>query len=142
MAELAAQLAAVPDTASPRSTAGVADVAASFVGAPQGPAAVIAPLTIDRRQIERKYSKHAADFGVDLPRGVAGFDEISRRIRDLVEAPTTRHTRILYRGEPAIANYDPTTRLVVLQREDGSFLSGWQLSPDQFGYVATRRYLR
>jgi WXG100 family type VII secretion target len=145
VAQLVVELDGVTEADLERSTGRattVEDVAASFVGTPQGPGGTIVPLTVDRRQIERKYRKHAEDFGVDVPRGAAGFEEVTSRIHELMEAPATRHVRILYRGERAIANYDPVTRLCVIQRDDGSFLSGWRLSPDQYSYVTTKRYLR
>jgi hypothetical protein len=34
------------------------------------------------------------------------------------------------RGNSAILNYDPTTRLVVVQRPNGSFWTGFRMSPE------------
>ena len=36
-----------------------------------------------------------------------------------------------YRGEPAVLNYNVTSRLVVIQDVQGSFVSGWQMSSSQ-----------
>jgi hypothetical protein len=46
-----------------------------------------------------------------------------------------------YRGNPAILNYNPTTAQVVVQATDGTFISGWQMSPAQLQNVITRASL-
>jgi hypothetical protein len=43
-----------------------------------------------------------------------------------------------YRGNSAILNYNPTSRLVVVQSPDGAFDSGWQMGPGQLQNVITR----
>ena len=45
--------------------------------------------------------------------------------------PRTLNIDGTYRKEPAILNYNPDTKLVVIQKPDGDYVSGWKLSPDQ-----------
>jgi hypothetical protein len=88
------------------------------------------PLQTDRGQIESKY-KHSQDFGVTDPRGSSGFDKFDKALKQVVDDPKTMHIQGTYRGQPAILNYNPDTGVCVIQSPDGSFISGWKLSPIQ-----------
>lgn len=102
-----------------------------------GPKHVEPPeLSIDRRQIEKKF-KHAEDFGVETPRGAEGFDDFGQALRETMGNPSTKHIDGLYRGEPCIISVDPNSKLAVVQRPDGSFLTGWKLSTEQLESVLT-----
>jgi Colicin D len=96
------------------------------------------PLQTDLRQVEEKYSQHANDFGVNDPRGRAGFDKFDSALKQLVDDPDTLHIQGTYRGQPAILNYNPDSGLCVIQSPDGRFISGWKLSPGQVQNVLTR----
>jgi hypothetical protein len=100
------------------------------------------PLTTTRSQIEKKFDKHAADFGITAPRGRAGFDEFEQALRSQIQDPATLHIDGTYRGEPAIINYNPNTGLAVIQKPSGEFVSGWRLSPEQASNVLQRGSLR
>jgi colicin D len=95
------------------------------------------PLQTDRAQIESKY-KHAAGFGVDDPRGRTGFDNFDRAVKKVVDDPATLHIQGIFRGQPAILNYDPDSGLCVIQSPDGRFISGWKLDPGQAENVISR----
>jgi hypothetical protein len=85
-------------------------------------------------QLESKF-KHATDFAVLLPRGREGFAAFHRALADFVTRPgTTRIYGKLHR-EPAILNYDRMSRLVVVQRLDGEFWTGWRMSARQLRHV-------
>lgn len=99
-------------------------------------------LLIDRQQIEKKYESHATDFGVTASRGATGFNELQEAVQDAVESPTTLHIQGSYRGEPAILNFDPETNLVVVQRPDGTFVSGWRAGEAQRENILDRGSLR
>jgi len=112
---------------------------------PLGPGVKLAPetpLIIERSQTEKKFDKHAADFGVTAPRGRAGFDEFEQAVRSQVQDPATIHIDGTYRGDPAIINYNPNTGLAVIQKPSGEFVSGWRLSPEQATNVLQRGSLR
>lgn len=96
------------------------------------------PLQTDLRQIEEKYSQHAEDFGVTDPRGRAGFGNFDRALKQFVDDPATMHIQGTFRGQPAILNYNPDSGLCVIQKPDGTFISGWKLSPEQTHNVLTR----
>jgi Colicin D len=100
------------------------------------------PLSITRSRIEKKFDKHAEDFGVTEPRGKSGFDEFEQAVRSQVEDPATLHINGTYRGDPAIINYNPNTGLAVIQKPSGEFVSGWRLSPEQAANVLQRGSLR
>lgn len=82
------------------------------------------PLKTPLSQLEAKY-KHAKDFGINDPRGRPAFDKFGEAVRKLVDDEATIHIDGLYRGKPAILNYNPVTRQVVVQSHDGTFISGW-----------------
>jgi hypothetical protein len=49
------------------------------------------PLTSTRSQIEKKFDKHAEDFGITESRGRAGFDEFEQVVRSQIQDPATLH---------------------------------------------------
>jgi hypothetical protein len=49
------------------------------------------PLTGTRSQIEKKFDKHAEDFGITESRGRAGFDEFEQVVRSQIQDPATLH---------------------------------------------------
>jgi hypothetical protein len=63
------------------------------VGPQLGPGVKLAaetPLTTARSQIEAKF-KHAQDFGVTEPRGLARFDAFEKAVAEQVKDPATMH---------------------------------------------------
>lgn len=90
-----------------------------------------------RKQLEKKF-KHAIDFGVTESRGAAGFNEFDDVIKKFVDSPTTVRQLGTYRGDEVVMNYDPSTRLIIIQDTDGQFVSGWRLDDDQYANVSIR----
>jgi hypothetical protein len=97
-------------------------------------------LSMSRRQIEDKF-KHAPAFGVIAPKGAAGYDDFAATIERFVNDPSTTRVFGEYHKMPAVLNYNATTRLVVIQLPDGTFVSGWRMSEDQLWNVVERRSL-
>lgn len=97
-------------------------------------------LSTSKPQIEAKF-KHAPDFGVTEPRGAAGFSSFDKAVNSFVRDPATTRVSGTYRGDPAILNYNPSSRLVVVQSPSGEFISGWRMSAQQLHYVQTVRSL-
>jgi hypothetical protein len=93
------------------------------------------PLSIDQKQVEKKYNSHATDFGVNDPRGKDGFTKFEQAIQDVTKGSQTLHIDGMYRGDPAIINYNPSSNLVVVQKPTGEFVSGWKLGDKQAQYV-------
>ena len=97
-------------------------------------------LSATQAQLEAKF-KHAADFGVAEARGAEGFSAFGKAVDAFVTDSGTVRVTGTYRGNPAILNYNPTTAQVVVQATDGTFISGWQMSPAQLQNVITRASL-
>lgn len=91
-------------------------------------------VTFDAGQIEKKF-KHAADFGVSEPRGSDGFRHFTERVREFMADPKTEHISGTYRGDEVLLSVNPDTKLIVVQRPDGKFVSGWEMSEDQMASV-------
>jgi hypothetical protein len=109
-------------------------LAADFVAAET--AGDLPGLSVGRSQLESKF-KHAADFGVTDSRREAGFDACGKAVDSFVGNSSTVRVSGTHRGNSAILNYNPTSRLVVVQSPDGAFVSGWQMSPGQLQNVIT-----
>lgn len=127
-----------PKTAAKEAASKAAQEAAAR--AAQSNVASLPDLTYTRAQLEAKF-KHAPAFGVMEPRGTAGFDAFGKALDDFVRDPATTRVMGTYRKAPAILNYNVTTRLVLVQTPAGEFVSGWQMLPNQFMNVVTRRSL-
>lgn len=99
-------------------------------------------LKTSRGQIEKKYNRHARDFGVNEPRGRDGFDKFDQAVKKHVDDSETMHIDGIYnRGagkQQATLNYNPKSGLCVVQKPTGEFITGWKLSPAQPENVAER----
>lgn len=93
------------------------------------------PLQTNRRQLEAKF-KHAKDFGVETPRGKQGFDDFDKALKEFANDSQTVTKGGTYRGEPAILRYNPDSGLVLVQKPDGTFVSGWKMTESQLEYVS------
>jgi hypothetical protein len=102
--------------------------------------AELPPLQLSLAKLERKF-KHAAAFGVIEARGRPGFDAFERAIRSFLEHPDTKRIAGLYHRHHAILSYNVRTRLVVIQRPSGEFISGWELSKEQLWHVVNEGIL-
>jgi hypothetical protein len=100
------------------------------------------PLTVSRAQLEKKFSKHAADFGVTEPRGKAGFEAFENALRKQIDDPDTLHIKGIYRGDAAVISYNPANGLAVIQKPSGEFVSGWRLDAEQVGNLLNRGSLQ
>ncbi|MEJ2888791.1 WXG100 family type VII secretion target [Actinomycetospora aeridis] len=99
------------------------------------------PLRFDRVQLEEKFREHYRDFGLS---------DTSTRNRQLYQDAAAQiatdagnvHIHGTYRGTiEVIFHVDPRTGLMVMQRENGSFLSAYGLQPDQLRNVLERQRL-
>jgi Colicin D len=88
-------------------------------------------------QLENKF-KHARDFGVLQPRGRRGFDAYEQAVSKFIADPKTVRIHGTYRGDRVILSYNAKSALVVVQKPDGGFIAGWQMSQKQLRYVLRR----
>jgi hypothetical protein len=100
------------------------------------------PLSFPKGQIEKKYDDHAKDFFVNDPRGKVGFKKFEEAVKEFFIASKTMHIDGTYRGDPMILNYNPSGETVLLQKHDGTFVSGWKLSESQIRNVMERGALQ
>lgn len=83
-----------------------------------------------RKQLDKKYLKHASDFGIDDTRKNSATltkfrDAINRHLEDQETVP--KGTYLLADGSSVYFN--PKTNNVVILDKNGNFLSGWKIEP-------------
>jgi Colicin D len=98
---------------------------------------VLRKLDVSIAQAERKF-KHAADLGLEAPRGRAGFQEFRAALQRFVRAPTTARLDGHYRGEQAILSWSRKDMLVVVQHTDGRFWTCFRPTARQLLSLETR----
>jgi hypothetical protein len=95
--------------------------------------------TADRSVLQSKYDAHAADFGITGNRTNVTLQQFRDALHNHVQNPNSetvveRYTRL--QGEDKVFHhYNPNTRLNVIQKPNGDFVSGWRLGPEQRGYM-------
>jgi hypothetical protein len=94
-------------------------------------------LSMDALQLKKKY-KHAEDL-FDLPKNynLANASKYEKALDEFMEAPGTITRSGTYRGQDAILSYDEATNQLVIQHPDGTFWSGWKMSPEQLQHALT-----
>jgi hypothetical protein len=97
-------------------------------------AANLPELTISRERIEAKFA-HAGEFGVNQSRGRRGFEAFEASVRRFVADGSTKRIVARYLGDQVILSYNIDSRLVVIQKLTGEFVSGWRMSGKQLRYV-------
>ena len=98
-------------------------------------------ITWQDRQIQRKYSKHAADFGVCGNYTPQSAEQFKQALKDFVDQPDTLKIHGTYRGQAVTLYTDPSCSKVVLVRPSGEFVSGWKLNTDQSNNLRQRHSL-
>jgi hypothetical protein len=94
-------------------------------------------LSTTLNQLEAKF-KHAADFGVTLPRGRAGFDAFGEAVTDFVQQPGVQQITGTFRGQSVIFNVNAQTALTVISDRAGNFMTGFRLNAEQLINVLAR----
>lgn len=85
------------------------------------------------KQLQAKF-KHAADFGVTGNYNKTNAARFSAALNEHINAPGTQVITGTYHGDAVTHYLDPTTGLNVIAR-NGTFVSGWKLSPAQLSNV-------
>ncbi len=91
--------------------------------------------------MQRKYSKHAADFGVAGNYTPQSAEQFKQALKDFVDQPDTLKIQGTYRGQPVTLYTDPSYSRVVLVSPSGEFVSGWKLNADQGNNLMQRHSL-
>jgi len=98
---------------------------------------LVAPAT--KQQLQKKFEKHARDFGVTGNFSPANAQKFNQAIQQHLNASNTEKITGTFRKNiPVNFHTDPNTGLTVIQNIDGSFLSGFKLNPQQLKNVLER----
>jgi hypothetical protein len=76
--------------------------------------------------------KHAKDFGCGDGTTAAQFKSTLKRF---IDAKSTYRKAGTFRGDPVSLFYDRSTRLVVITKRDGTFVSGWGMTKQAFRHL-------
>ena len=87
------------------------------------------------KQLQKKYDKHAKDFGVKGNWNKNAGEKFKDAINDFLDSPTTQHRDGLYNGQPANLSFNPSTGQVVVTSKSGEFISGWKMNYTQLQHV-------
>ncbi|WP_435156043.1 DUF6531 domain-containing protein [Amycolatopsis sacchari] len=83
--------------------------------------------------LNKKYDKHAADFGITGNKNNANKAAFVQAMKDHMTDPNTKIYRFNYRNQgPAVGFIDPGSGKMVMLRADGTFWSAWKLGNNQF----------
>ncbi|KAF6664345.1 hypothetical protein CKF42_09125 [Pantoea sp. ARC270] len=85
----------------------------------------------ETRQLQKKF-KHAVDFNVSGNPGAEGLKSYEQAIKAHIDDPVTQQIVGKYRWNQDVNHYfNPETKIDVMTRPDGNFISGWKLSDTQ-----------
>lgn len=92
-------------------------------------------LQFSAKQLQKKFTKHAADFGIKGNYNSANAKLFGKAIQSHVKNRATQVIKGTYRGENVTHFYNPKTGLNVIKDANGNFLSGWKLNPTQIQHL-------
>jgi hypothetical protein len=92
-------------------------------------------LTASSKQLQKKFSKHAGDFGMVGNWNKSQAGNFFNALEDHMNAQNVRRIVGTYKRQPAIHYLDPNTGLNVVKKPNGEFWSGWRLGPQQLNGV-------
>ena len=101
-------------------------------------------ITFSGKQLERKFDKHANDFGVAGNNNKTNRARFETALRAHVDDPATLKIHGTYRWLPGqeVTHYvNPKTGLSVLKNAGDEFISGWRLSDTQMNRVLMKGHL-
>ena len=89
---------------------------------------------IPSRQLQAKF-KHAKDFGIEGNFSSSNAKRYSDAIKRHISSSETEVVKGVYRGNESLIFIDRQTRLGVITKPDGSFVSGWRLTEDKITHL-------
>ncbi|MDQ1212154.1 colicin D domain-containing protein [Pantoea anthophila] len=88
-------------------------------------------ISFENRQLQKKF-KHAVDFNVSGNPNGEGLKAYEKAIKAHIDDPLTQQIAGKYRWNQDVNHYfNPETKIDVMTRPDGNFISGWKLSETQ-----------
>lgn len=110
----------------------VSDVHTFAVGEGQWVVHNAGPCNIDPVQLQKKFDKHATDFGIAGNWNKTNEEAFRQAILDHVDAFPGDVGSL--RGQPGVWYLNPSTNLGVFTDSGGNFVSGWKLNVNQMPY--------
>ena len=99
-------------------------------------------LNMTTRQLQKKYLKHAADFGITDNWNKAAASKFSSAINRHINSPDIKIIQGTYKNQPVIHYLNSKTGLNVISHPSGNFWSGWKLDSRQLNHVLTHGGLK
>ncbi len=96
---------------------------------------------ISPKQLQRKF-RHAEAFGITGNYSLANAKKFYTKIQEHLNSPKTKMMLGTYRGNPAKLCVDKKSKLVVILKPNGDFVSGWKLTTAQWDHVKTSKNLQ
>lgn len=88
-------------------------------------------VNFESRQLQKKF-KHAVDFNVPGNPNAEGLKSFEQALKSHIDDPLTNRITGKYRWNQDVYHYyNPETKLNVMTKPDGNFISGWKLSDTQ-----------
>ncbi len=95
---------------------------------------------ISPKQLQSKF-KHAKYFGITGNYSLANAKKFYTKIQEHLNSPKTKMMLGTYRGNPAKLCVNKKSKLVVILKPNGDFVSGWELGDPQLNYVLASKRL-
>ena len=92
-------------------------------------------LNFSARNLQKGFTKHGADFGLEGNWNPGRAADFSRAINQFVNDPAVTPIAGTYRGDAVTHYFNPATGVNVIVDQAGQFVSGWSLSAEQMQNV-------
>lgn len=88
-------------------------------------------VNFETRQLQKKF-KHAVDFNISGNPNAEGLKSYEQALKAHIDDPLTQKITGKYRWNQDVNHYyNPETKIDVMTKPDGNFISGWKLSETQ-----------
>lgn len=88
-------------------------------------------VSFEARQLQKKF-KHAVDFNISGNVNSEGLKSFEKALKAHIDDPLTQKITGKYRWNQDVYHYfNPETKIDVMTKMDGNFISGWKLSETQ-----------
>lgn len=88
-------------------------------------------VNFEAKQLQKKF-KHAVDFNISGSSNAEGLKLFERALKDHIDDPSTLKIAGKYRWKQDVWHfYNTETKIDVMTKMDGNFISGWKLSETQ-----------
>lgn len=93
--------------------------------------------SIPAKQLQSKF-KHARDFGVEGNYSKINAGRFAKAIKDHIKSKSTEAVKGKYRGQNSVIFIDKSSRIGVITKSDGQFISGWRFTAEKVSHLFTK----